>query len=172
MTRATSADGALVSAADLRRIAGLPPNTFDRWVADHDVPAAVGGVRKGRTRRFGFMAALAVVAGIRLRQAQAPDAWTAGVVRFLARLPRAEFRRALAEGRTFPVPGAWIGGGWVPGMLVNPQVYYAPVDDLREPAETLTVFDEIDLARIAAEVGRAVAACGAGRPTWRRRGRT
>ncbi|WP_390621226.1 MerR family transcriptional regulator [Urbifossiella limnaea] len=109
------------TSAELCAITGLPSLTLAQWVGRGLLtPVRVGGRGRGFPHLFSQTQVLAVMAGLRWREAGAGADWVAGVVKCLGSLDATTLESAIADGRTYTVPAARLGGEWVPGELIEP----------------------------------------------------
>jgi hypothetical protein len=115
----------LLTAGDVCRIAGIHPNTLDRWVTAGLLDPANSGRGTGTHRLYSLAQCVAVAAGIRYRDEGAGPDRVFGIVRFLASLSLERLEAEIAAGRSFPVPDTLLGDAprpdcWLPGVMIEP----------------------------------------------------
>jgi hypothetical protein len=128
------------STGDAVAVSGVPPSTFDKWLAAGLLGAQyTERAGRGVHRTFSVMELLAVAAGVRWAKAGAEPERVHSLISFVAKQNLKHIEAEFAAGRTFAVP---------PVMLVllvpikGTGTFVAPVTT----GPTARLFKELDLA--------------------------
>jgi len=146
-----------LTSGDVCKVAGLVPNTLDRWAYAWMKGHAAGGEGHGRHRKYTLVETFALYAGARWRDEGAGWERIAGLVPFLARLPQERLEAEFEAGRTVPVLPHLFGALELPTGDTFGGMFVVPPDYPELPPAVRDLMQRVDLGRLWEATTRKVA---------------